>query len=120
MRFCRPTPQDGYEACKSLLNEYPALTAMLAMNDRAVPGVMRAIADSGRKIPHDFSLMALVSSVRMAEMMVPNLTTMESPSVELGRFAAELLIKHLEGKSDEDPRALIPCKFVMGESTGPC
>jgi DNA-binding LacI/PurR family transcriptional regulator len=118
-RFCRPLPQAGYEAFNALLEEYPDLTAIVTMNERAIPGIMHAIADRGWKIPDNFSLVALVSSVRMAEMMVPKLTTMEPPSAELGRLATELLIKHLEGNGDENPRILIPCRLVIGESSGP-
>ena len=110
-RFCRPSPQAGYEAFNSLLEEYPYLSAIVTMNERAIPGIMHAIADRGWKIPGDFSVIALVSSVRMAEMMVPQLTTMEPPSAELGRLATELLI-------DENPRILIPCRLVIGESSG--
>jgi DNA-binding LacI/PurR family transcriptional regulator len=119
-RFCHASPQAGYETFKTLLEEHPDLTAAITMNDRANPGIMRAVAERDWKIPEDFSIMALVSSVRMAEMMVPRLTTMEPPSAELGRLAVELLIKHLEGTSDENPRVLIPCRLVVGESTGPC
>lgn len=119
-RFCRPSPQDGYEAFNALIKKYPDLTAILTMNERAIPGILRAIAEHGWKIPDDFSVVALVSSVRMAEMMVPKLTTLEPPSPELGRFATELLIKHLEGTGDENPRILIPCRLVTGESAGPC
>ena len=120
MRFCPASPQAGYETFKTLLEEHPDLTAAITMNDRANPGIMRAVAEYGWKIPDDFSIVALVSSVRMAEMMVPKLTTMEPPSAELGRLATELLIKHLEGTSAENPRILIPCRLVIGESTGPC
>ncbi|HLO32589.1 MAG TPA: LacI family DNA-binding transcriptional regulator [Anaerolineales bacterium] len=120
MRFCLPSPQAGYQAFNALLKEHPELTAIISMNDRALPGVMRAISEREWKIPDDFSLVALVSSVRMAEMMVPTLTTMEPPSAELGRIATELLINHLEGKGDGNPRILIPCRLVVGESSGPC
>ena len=119
MRFCRRSPQAGYEAFNALLEEHPYLTGIVTMNERATPGIMHAIADRGWKIPEDFSVVALVSSLRMAEMMVPKLTTMEPPSAELGRLATELLIKHLEGKGDENPRILIPCRLVIGESSGP-
>jgi DNA-binding LacI/PurR family transcriptional regulator len=120
MHFCRPSPQAGYEVFKALLQENPDLTAVISMNERAIPGIIRAITERGWKIPDDFSLIALVSSVRMAEMMVPRLTTMEPPSAGLGRLATELLIKHLEGHGDENPRVLIPCRLVVGESSGPC
>jgi len=120
MQFCQPTPQAGYEICNDLLRDQPNLTAIVAMNDRALPGIMHAAADRDLKIPQDLSLVALVSSVRMAEMMVPKLTTLEPPSAELGQLATELLIKHLEGNGSEDPRVLIPCHLILGESTGPC
>jgi DNA-binding LacI/PurR family transcriptional regulator len=120
MHFCRPSPQAGYEEFKTLLQEDPDLTAVISMNERAIPGIIRAITERAWKIPDDFSLIALVSSVRMAEMMVPRLTTMEPPSVGLGRLATELLIRHVEGKGDEYPRVLIPCQLVVGESSGPC
>jgi DNA-binding LacI/PurR family transcriptional regulator len=119
-RFCHPSPQAGYEVFKSLLEEHSDLTAAITMNDRANPGIMRAIAERGWQIPADFSIMAIVSSERMAEMMVPKLTIMEPPSSELGRLATELLINHLEGNEDENPRILIPCRLVVGESSGPC
>jgi len=92
----------------------------MVMNDRALPGILQAIADHNLKIPQDLSVVALVSSVRMAEMMIPKLTTMEPPGVELGKLATELLINNLEGKSDGSPRIVIPCHLVMGESSGPC
>ncbi len=119
-RFCHPSPQAGYEVFKALLEEHPELTAAITMNDRANPGIMRAVAERGWKIPDDFSMVAIVSSARMAELMLPNLTIMEPPSAELGRLATELLIKHLEGTADENPRILIPCHLVVGESSGPC
>lgn len=119
-RFCRPLPDAGYEAFNALIKKHPNLTALVTMNDRAIPGIMRAITERGWKIPDDFSVVALVSSVRMAEMTVPTLTTMEPPSTELGRIATELLINNLEGHVNENPRILIPCRLVEGKSSGPC
>jgi len=119
-RFCHPSPQTGYEVFKALLEDHPDITAAITMNDRANPGIMRAITERGWNIPDDFSLVSIVSSVRMAEMMVPRLTTMDPPSAELGRLAAEMLIHHIEGIDGANPRILIPCHLVVGESSGPC
>jgi len=119
-RFCRPTRQAGYAEFNSLLKDQPDLTAVVTINERAIPGIMQAIAERGWKIPDDFSLVAIVSSVRMAEMMLPRLTTLEPPSAELGRLATELLIKQLEGDGDGNTQILIPCRLVLGDSSGPC
>ena len=119
-RFCHAAPQDGYAVFKELLAACPNLTALVAMNERAVPGVMRAIAERGWCIPDDFSIVVIVSSVRMAEMIVPPLTTSDAPAAELGRLGVELLIQQLEGQEQSMPQVLVPCHLVVRGSSGPC
>lgn len=119
-RLCRATPQAGYQAFGELLTECPDLTALIAMNDRAVPGVMQAIVDHGWYIPDDFSLVTIVSSARMAEMMMPPLTTAEAPATELGRLGAERLIRQLEAREPDTTQETLPCRLVVRGSSGPC
>jgi DNA-binding LacI/PurR family transcriptional regulator len=119
-KFCRPAPQAGYETFNSLLAERPDLTALITMNERAVPGAMQAIADRDWRIPDDFSLFVIASSARMAEMMFPPLTTSDIPAAELGRLGVELLIQQLEVEERETLHELIPCRLVVRGSTGPC
>jgi DNA-binding LacI/PurR family transcriptional regulator len=118
-QFCRAAPQAGYEVCNVLLAERPDMTALVVMNDRAVPGVMRAIADRGWRIPDDFSLVSIVSSARAAEMMTPPLTTMAPPAAELGRLGVELLIQQLEAQDQDPPHELLPCQLIVRGSSGP-
>ena len=66
----------------------------------AIVGVMHAVAQRGLRVPDDLSIVALVSSAREAEMTLPPLTAMSSPSDELGRLGVDVLIERLEG----DPR----------------
>jgi DNA-binding LacI/PurR family transcriptional regulator len=117
-RFCGATPSAGYEALNDLLVESPDLTAMIAMNDRAVPGVLLALTEKGRCVPNDFSLIAAVSSARAAEMVMPALTTMDPPSAELGRLGVELLIEQLEDQEEDLRQVLLPCRLVVRGSTG--
>lgn len=119
-RFCRPAPQAGVEVCTELLAEHPDLTAMITMNERAVPGIMRAIGERGWRIPDDFSLVVIASSARMAEMMTPPLTTADIQVAELGRLGVELLIQQLEVEEREALHELIPCRLVVRGSTGVC
>ncbi len=119
-RFCHTAPRAGYEAFNDLLAECSNLTALVAMNERAVPGVMQAIADRDWRIPDDFSLIVIVSSARMAEMMMPPLTTADAPTAELGRLGAELLIQQLEAQEQSALQVLVPCRLVVRSSSGPC
>jgi DNA-binding LacI/PurR family transcriptional regulator len=119
-RFCRPSPQAGYEVINELLAECPDLTALITMNERAVPGVMQALADRNWRIPDDFSLLVIASSARMAEMMTPPLTTSDIAAAELSRLGVELLIQQLEAEEREPLQKLVPCHLVVRGSTGPC
>ncbi len=119
-RFCHANPQAGYEAFNELLAECPDLTALVAMNDRAIPGVMQAVAEQGWQVPDDFSIVAIVSSIRMAEMMMPTLTTSDAPTAELGSMGAKLLIEQLESQNQETQQVSLPCHLVVRGSSGPC
>jgi DNA-binding LacI/PurR family transcriptional regulator len=118
-RFCYANPQAGYETCQEFIAAQPDMTALIVMNDRAIPGVMRAIADHGWHIPSDFSLVSIVSSERIAEMMTPPLTTMDPPSADMARLAVELLIGQLEGHQLELTQVLLPCRLIVRGSSGP-
>lgn len=119
-RLCRAAPPAGYEAFNEMLAECPDVTALIAMNDRAIPGIMQAISDRSWRIPDDFSLVAIVSSGRSAEMMMPPLTTMEPPSADLGCLGVELLIQQLEDPEQDPPQVLLPCRLIVRGSSGPC
>jgi DNA-binding LacI/PurR family transcriptional regulator len=110
----------GYEVFRSLLAEEPSLTALITMNERAIPGIMQGISEKGWSMPDDFSLVAIVSSARAAEMVMPSLTTMEPPSAKMGRVGVELLIRKLESTEQEVAQILLPCRLVIRGSTGPC
>jgi len=119
-RFCRPAPQAGYEICNELFAVSPDITALITMNERAVPGIMRAIADQGWHIPDDFSLVVIASSARMAEMMTPALTTSDIAAAELSHLSVDLLIQQLEAKDGARLHKLVPCRLVIRGSTGTC
>jgi DNA-binding LacI/PurR family transcriptional regulator len=118
-RMSRATPTGGYEALGDLLETESNLTALITMNERAIPGIMQGVAERGWSIPDDFSLVAVVSSARAAEMVIPSLTTMEPPSARMARLGVELLIRKLEG-AQEVPQILLPCRLVIRGSTSPC
>lgn len=117
-QFCRPTPLDGRAALETLLGEHPQLTALVAMNDRAIPGAMQAILDRGWSIPDDFSIMSILSSPRMTEMTNPPLTTLAVPSAELGRLGIEQLIQQLDAQEPNQIQELLTCQLVVRGSTG--
>ncbi len=119
-RFCRDVPTAGYGTVGALLDECPGLTAFIVMNERAIPGIMQAVADKGKRVPDDCSLVSIVTSAHAAEMMMPPLTAMEAPGAEMGRRGAEFLIAELEGEEQSAAQQiLVPCRLVVRGSTAP-
>ena len=121
-RLCGDNAVSGTAAFHELRATNPSLTALVVMNDHAVVGVMDALDEIGWRVPDDFSIVSIVSSTRVSEMVRPKLTTLEPQSSELGRLGVQMLIDQLERQEDELPsptQVLLPCRLVVGGSTGP-
>jgi DNA-binding LacI/PurR family transcriptional regulator len=118
--FCEASSEDGYTAVNDLIAQDPDLTAIVVMNDWAVPGILRAITDRGWHIPNDISIVSIVTAAPLAEMTSPTITTAEAPAYELGRLGTEMLIEQLEGTNKEFSEILIPCRLTIRESTAKC
>jgi LacI family transcriptional regulator len=99
-------------------------TAIMCANDRLAIGVALAAARLGLSIPADLSVMGYDDEERIADTMVPALTTMALPLREIGRAAMTTLLDKIEGATAEDTaettkETMVPCQLVIRESTGP-
>ena len=99
-------------------------TAIMCANDRLAIGVALAAARLGLSIPADLSVMGYDDEARIADTMVPALTTMALPLREIGRAAMTTLLDTIEGVSGADTaetnvETMVPCRLVIRESTGP-
>ncbi|MBI5958369.1 MAG: LacI family DNA-binding transcriptional regulator [Chloroflexi bacterium] len=120
IQYCQATVSAGFETLDSLLAQDPDLTALITINDRAVPGVMQAAAERGWRIPDDFSLVVIGSSASIAELMTPPVTTVEPPNAAMGRLGVELLIQQIEDQEQKNVQIMLPCTLVIRGSSGPC
>lgn len=115
--LCGPTVIDGRAAAGRLLADFPDATAVIVMNELPAPGVTAELIQRGRSVPGDISVMSLYSSVNVAAMSTPNLTTVTTPGNELGTLGVEALLKHLAGFPVLP--TLTTGHLVIGASTGP-
>ena len=100
---------------KELLRKTPDMTAVFAMSDVTAVGAIRAILDSGRRVPDDVSVIGF-DGIEMGQYMVPRLTTIQQPGGRIARQGVELLLQCiLENKSAS--RVQIPFSLIVGEST---
>ena len=107
-RFCRTELAAGCDAFNTLLDEHPDLTALITMNERAVPGVLQALHERNWTVPDDFSVVVIVTSRTIAEMMIPPLTTLEAMTVGMGRLGVELFDQPVGRAAQDQSQLLLP------------
>jgi LacI family transcriptional regulator len=111
-----PTPEPGYDVTKSLLAKYRHFTAMFAFNDISAIGAIRALLDSGIKVPSDVSVIGF-DDIQNAAFQNPRLTTIRQPLRRMGELAAETLLKRIRG--GEYPKIIaVEPELIVRESTG--
>ncbi len=108
----------GRRALTLALEQAPDLTAVLAMNENALFGVLSELANRGRKVPDDVSVVSMVTSPQVAELANPALTAMTSPGSAMGRIAVETLLRSLAGDNGQVHQELLPCALQIRGSTG--
>jgi LacI family transcriptional regulator len=90
-------PPEGYRAARRLLNRRPDITAIFACSDHLAYGALKALAEEGRRIPQDISVMGFDGDP-LGEFSSPSLTTMSQNAALIGRTAGELLLRKLGGE----------------------
>ena len=118
VQLCEASPQSAYKAMQMLLEEHPSMTSAVVASDVLCTGAIQALHERGLHIPEDFSLVAILSS-RLAEMMLPALTSVELPATEMGRIGAELLIRRLEEGEQPPIQMILPAALTIRQSTAP-
>jgi LacI family transcriptional regulator len=109
----------GLSCGAELLKRSPRPTAIFAANDEMAAGVLHAIRRAGLTCPDDVSVIGF-DDFQIASSVWPPLTTVRTPTREIGRMAAEKLMG-LASEGDEGheaPPGTSPA-LVVRDSTDP-
>ncbi|AIQ11657.1 LacI family DNA-binding transcriptional regulator [Paenibacillus durus] len=87
--------ESGCKALETLLRTAPDITAIFAASDEMAIGVLSAASRHGLKVPDDLSVIGF-DGLQLSNMVVPPLTTVSQPLQEMGKIAAETLIRSIE------------------------
>jgi LacI family transcriptional regulator len=71
--------------------------AVLACSDKITTSIMRYCQQENIAIPRQIGLVGF-SNLDLTDLLAPSLTVVRQPAYEMGRIAAELLIKQIESK----------------------
>jgi LacI family transcriptional regulator len=88
----------------ALLQRKKPLTAVFAVTDELAIGAMKALSDSGLKVPEDVSVIGL-DDIDISAFTTPGLTTVRQPIFEMGKKSADLVCEwiargHLQGRTE--------------------
>ncbi|PYX27481.1 MAG: LacI family transcriptional regulator [Acidobacteria bacterium] len=113
-----PSPHVGLVATKKLLAARQPFTALFAFNDISAMGAIRALRDAGLKVPDDVSVVGF-DDIQNAAYQNPGLTTVRQPLREMGRIAAEILLRRINrpGSDLNDKRAAVEPELMVRETT---
>ena len=95
------SPELGYPVVKQLLAHHRSFTAVVSFNDVAAIGCIRALHDSGLRVPQDVSVVGF-DDIKEAAFQTPSLTTIRQPLQQMGELAVQLLLQQLR-PSDAKP-----------------
>jgi DNA-binding LacI/PurR family transcriptional regulator len=109
--------RSGYEAGHGL-SAMPDVTAVVCANDQMALGLLRALAERGREVPEDVSVVGF-DDIPEAPFFPPPLTTVRQDFGELGRRAMHLLMDRISGAGGFVPPVPIKPDLVVRASAAP-
>jgi DNA-binding LacI/PurR family transcriptional regulator len=115
-----PSPQPGYQATKKLLGARKPFTALFAFNDVSAMGAILALREANLRVPADVSVVGF-DDIQSAAYQNPGLTTVRQPMREMGRIAAEVLLRRIRQPESDSRQAEITVepRLIVRGSTCP-
>jgi LacI family transcriptional regulator len=106
IRFGGMYEEDGYNSVDSLIKEKNIPDAILAVNDPVAIGAFQRIKEEGLSIPQEIGLIGF-SNNRITSLVDPPITTINQPFYEMGKKAAEILIRMIGKDIESEDIAII-------------
>ena len=110
----RFTFAEGYRAAKALLERNPDFTALFAMSDVMALGAIRALADAGKQVPEDISVIGF-DGLQIGEYTLPRLSTVAQSVEQLAEKSMYLLLQSIE-QGAEARHEVVPVRLLLRES----
>ncbi|MBB2943853.1 DNA-binding LacI/PurR family transcriptional regulator [Actinoplanes lutulentus] len=108
---------EGYRAGQ-MLARMPEVTAVFTANDHLALGILRALSERGRRVPHDVSVVGF-DDVPEAAYFIPPLTTVRQAFGDVARAALSLLLGQMRDDSGTADHIVVPPQLVVRQSVGP-
>ena len=107
--------ENGYKATLELLEQNRDFSALFAVSDVMAIGAIRALRDSGLRVPEDVSVMGF-DGLPLGSYLVPQLSTVEQSTKEMARLSVELLLSQIN-EGARTRHIYVPFELRHKEST---
>jgi LacI family transcriptional regulator len=114
---CAPTRRGGSNSVQRLLQLVNPPGAAVCYNDVVALGAIEALQRSGVRPGKDFGVVGF-NNVQEAAQSLPGLTTVDTSPRELGRTAAELLLKRIEQHNSPIRTVILQPRLIVRQSCG--
>jgi LacI family transcriptional regulator len=114
-------PQWGFDSVQNWLKddwEQHQFTALIAQNDLAAVGAIKALRQAGLHVPQDVSVMGY-DGTEVCDHFEPSITAIEVPLREISARAAELLFQQINGEQPGRENEVLPIRLKAGDTTAP-
>lgn len=112
-----PSPKLGYKVTAGLIKSRQPFTAIFAFNDISAMGAIRALRESGLRVPEDVSVVGF-DDIQSAAYQNPGLTTVRQPLRKMGAIAAEAVLHRVRGSARARAKQItIAPELVVRETT---
>jgi DNA-binding LacI/PurR family transcriptional regulator len=112
------TPELGFGPANELIARGADFTALVAYNDIAAIGAIRAFMNHGLRVPEDISVMGF-DDIQGAAFHNPSLTTIRQPLNQMGVVASRVLLQRIRGQATFPDVIPIHPELVIRESACP-
>lgn len=106
---------NGREGMRALLERAPDLDGVFASSDAIAAGAIDVLTTAGRSVPGDVGVVGFDDS-SWALRCSPSLSTVRQPADELGRAAAESVLRQLRGQEPETRQTILECPIIWRDS----
>lgn len=110
------TLEAGFNAMEKLLSTKNTPEIVIASSDLLAVGAYRAIHLHQLKIPDDIQLISFNNS-EVASYLVPSLSSVSAPTLEMGEAAIRLLNDRFINQRTQAWQVVLPSKFIERESS---
>lgn len=110
---------NGADSMRELLRRGVEFDAVLGLNDTLALGAMRALQESGRRVPDDVWVVGF-DDLDEAQYSIPSLTTIDPGQEWIARTAVETLLSRIAGEAAEvAPRLLLADYRLVERESAP-